>query len=226
MGGLSIVKDPFFYDALEMPDETHAAMHRVCEGGERPGDRALVSRWLAEHGGFAEKARRMLEGVAARVPTTPPQAILRDLRTNTPVSHLDVGVGISQVIPVLVSLYGLKQSILAIEQPEIHLHPALQAELGDVAIESALGGNGNTLLLETHSEHLILRILRRIRESAKGKLPEGVPAIKPKDVAVLYLVLSETGARVLELPINEQGRFDAPWPDGFFPERAKELFGA
>jgi predicted ATPase len=90
---------------------------------------------------------------------------LYDKRTNTLVSHRDVGIGISQVLPVLVSAYASKNKIVAIEQPEIHLHPALQAELGDVFIESALGENKNAFILETHSEHLVLRVMRRIRET-------------------------------------------------------------
>jgi len=92
---------------------------------------------------------------------------LYDIQKNTPVSHRDVGIGISQVLPVLVNAYASKNAIIAMEQPEIHLHPALQAELGDVFIESALGDNKNRFILETHSEHLILRILRRIRETTK-----------------------------------------------------------
>ena len=81
--------------------------------------------------------------------------VLVDQRTDTPVSHRDVGIGVSQVLPVLVSAYASTDKLLAIEQPEIHLHPALQAELGDVFIESALGEGGNTFLIETHSEHLL-----------------------------------------------------------------------
>ncbi len=104
---------------------------------------------------------------------------LYDIRKNTPVSHRDVGIGISQVLPVLVNAYASKNAIIAMEQPEIHLHPALQAELGDVFIESALGENKNRFILETHSEHLILRILRRIRETTKfRKNPESRPPSK------------------------------------------------
>lgn len=138
-------------------------------------------------------------------------------------SARDVGVGVSQVLPVLHLSAAKKGSMLAIEQPEIHLHPALQAELGDVFIESALGERKNTFLLETHSEHLILRILRRIREGTAGT-PTGLPAIRPEDVAVLYVTPSERGSRVKELPVTPDGDFSEPWPDGFFPERAKELF--
>ena len=149
---------------------------------------------------------------------------LIDQRTGATVSHRDVGIGISQVLPVLVMAYGSHGKILAMEQPEIHLHPALQAELGDVFIESALGARKNTFILETHSEHLILRLLRRIRETANGELGSGACAIRPQDVAVLYVVPDKEGSVVTEIPIRQDGEFITDWPDGFFPERAEELF--
>ena len=90
--------------------------------------------------------------------------------------------------------------------------------------QSALGEQRNTFLLETHSEHLILRILRRIRETTDGELPAGLTPIRPEDVAVLYVSPGKDGCKVVEIPINPDGEFAEPWPDGFFPERAKELF--
>ncbi len=150
--------------------------------------------------------------------------VLIDKRSNTPVSHRDVGIGVSQVLPVLVSAYASTGKLIAIEQPEIHLHPALQAELGDVFLESALGESGNRFLIETHSEHLILRILRRIRETSEGDLLPGATPVKPEDVAVLYVQPGPEGAEIIELPITPDGEFERRWPDGFFAERAKELF--
>ncbi len=152
------------------------------------------------------------------------ELILIDRRTNTIVSHRDVGIGISQVLPVLVAAYGSAGKILTMEQPEIHLHPALQAELGDVFVQSALGGQKNRFILETHSEHLILRILRRIRETTEGELPAELKPIRAEDVAVLYVSPGRDGCKVVEIPINPDGEFAEPWPNGFFPERAKELF--
>lgn len=152
------------------------------------------------------------------------ELILVDKRTNTNVSHRDVGIGVSQVLPVLVSAFASKEEILAIEQPEIHLHPALQAELGDVFIEAALGEQRNTFILETHSEHLILRILRRIRETTEGDLPKGFVPIKPEDVQVVYAKPTTKGTVLHNLPVSADGEFLEKWPDGFFPERAEELF--
>jgi hypothetical protein len=139
---------------------------------------------------------------------------LRDVEGRTNLSLRDVGVGISQVLPVLALAYGSKEQLVAIEQPEIHLHPALQADLADVFIEAALGESKNTFILETHSEHLILRLMRRIRE---GKL-------SPDDVGVMYIEPMADSSRILELRIDEEGDFIDEWPGGFFEESFHEKF--
>ena len=146
-----------------------------------------------------------------------------DLRSNTPVTHRDVGIGVSQVLPVLVHAYADEGKIVAIEQPEIHLHPALQAEMGDVFIESALGERQNTFLLETHSEHLILRILRRIRETTKAS-SQGFPQVTEKDVSILFVQPDGPRSIVREMPLNERGELVKAWPGGLFEETFRELF--
>jgi len=148
---------------------------------------------------------------------------LIDQRTGTTVTHRDVGIGISQVLPVLVYSYANQGKTIAIEQPEIHLHPALQAELGDVFIESALGERKNTFLLETHSEHIILRILKRIREASANK-NSGRPAIRPEDVSLLFVGPGKQGSEVLQIRIDERGRLIDRVPGGFFEEDFAELF--
>lgn len=143
------------------------------------------------------------------------ELVLVDQRTGTVVTHRDVGIGISQVLPVLVMAYGSRDKLLAMEQPEIHLHPRLQAELGDVFIEAALGERKNTFILETHSEHLILRLMRRIREGR----------ISPDDIGVVFVEPLARGSRFIELRIDEEGDFIDEWPGGFFEESFHEKFG-
>lgn len=152
------------------------------------------------------------------------ELVLIDQRSNTVVTHRDVGIGISQVLPVLVMAYGSQGKLLAMEQPEIHLHPALQAELGDVFIETALGERGNTFILETHSEHLILRLMRRIRETYQGK-NTGLPPVTSADISILYVEPDGSRSIVREMPLNELGELVKAWPGGFFEEGLREQFG-
>lgn len=148
---------------------------------------------------------------------------LVDPRSQISLSHRDVGIGVGQVIPVIATLAGMKRHLIAIEQPEIHLHPAAQTKLGDLFIESALGPNRNTLLIETHSEHLILRMLRRVRETSEGNLPSGAIPVKPDDMSVVFVDQKSTNSVVHQLTVTPDGDFAVPWPGGFFAERLQDL---
>ena len=80
-----------------------------------------------------------------------------------------------------------------------------------------------TLIVETHSEHLILRLLRRIRETTEGKLlPDAIP-LRPEDLSVIYVEQTDKGAKVSKLRIDESGEFIDRWPKGFFEERVDEI---
>ena len=144
-------------------------------------------------------------------------------RANLPVRTSDIGVGISQLLPVVVAVLDPDgPGITAIEQPELHVHPRLQVELGDLFAQGAAGGN--VFLIETHSEHLLLRIMRRMRETGAGTLPEGASAVRPEDVNVLFVEPDGAQTLIREMPLNERGDLVKAWPGGFFEEDLKEIF--
>jgi hypothetical protein len=151
------------------------------------------------------------------------QIKLIEKRTGLKLDPSDVGVGISQVLPIIVGAVVPGGSVVAIEQPELHIHPAMQVALGDLFIEGATK-RGMSFLIETHSEHLILRLLRRVRETSDGELPPSLPPVKPEDISVVYVDKDERGMRIASLPIDETGEFTERWPRGFFVERGEELF--
>jgi hypothetical protein len=140
---------------------------------------------------------------------------LTDVRRSSPVDVglLDVGFGISQILPFVVQSLAARNQIITIEQPEVHIHPRLQADLGDLLIEAIKEPRCNQFIIETHSEHLALRLQRRVREK---KLP-------PKDISVVYISRGPAGATVQPLRLDEEGDFIDDFPGGFFPERLREL---
>jgi hypothetical protein len=149
---------------------------------------------------------------------------LIDKRTRVRVSPADVGFGISQMLPILVE--GLIQDgrTICVEQPELHLHPRLQASLADFFIETATSSKDSKRrsrrrlpsqwIIETHSEALMLRIQRRIREGHCSS----------DDVSVLYVQPGEQGSKVHQLRLDQEGEFIDEWPDGFFEDDFHELW--
>jgi hypothetical protein len=161
-----------------------------------------------------------LAGVAPEIQTP----FLEALDAMTRVSPVDAGFGLSQILPIIIEMHLREQSLICIEQPEIHLHPRLQARFGQVLRNQIAGGSQNQFLIETHSEHLLLRIMRLVREEM----------LDPECVCVLYVddhsFDPEHGARaragesrVIDLRLNARGEFDEPWPGGFFDDRYEEL---
>lgn len=139
---------------------------------------------------------------------------LVDKVTKVNVSIVDVGFGISQVLPIIVQSMLSYGKTLLIEQPEIHLHPRLQSELATLFVESIKEPYRNEFVVETHSEHLILRLQRLIRQGT----------LQADDVSVLYVDRTPDGSRCIPLRLDSKGGFIDRWPGGFFEESYHEMF--
>lgn len=172
------------------------------------------------------------------------QVFLLDHNSDTRVSFANSGTGLSQVLPLMAGLMAMGGNrspkprgntrinfrsevsrgagMVFIEQPELHLHPAMQAELGDYLLENTaepqepgqVGGDKPFVICETHSEAMLMRIERRIRE---GKyLPDKV---------AIYCVdrMPASNSSYLSMrELTEQGSYTLPWPLSFASVRAQE----
>ena len=130
----------------------------------------------------------------------------------------DVGFGVSQLLPVIVECFYVKErSIVIFEQPEIHLHPKVQAELADLfmdAIHAKEAGRPRDVqfIIESHSEHFLRRLQRLMAEEK----------LAPRDAA-LYFVHSDDGeTRIEELDVDQYGNI-RNWPAAFFGDEMEDL---
>lgn len=122
------------------------------------------------------------------------------------VGLLDVGFGVSQVLPIIVeALRAEKGDLVILEQPEIHLHPRVQAQLADFMLARAK--DGIRFLVESHSEYLIKRLCRRIAES------DGMNANDSTNI--IFVEEGGEGSRCYPISLNAFGEIDN-WPKGFF----------
>lgn len=130
----------------------------------------------------------------------------------------DVGFGISQVLPVLVQcFYAPSGSIILMEQPEIHLHPNAQSALADVMVDvinSRENGEDRDiqLIIETHSEHFLRRLQRRIAENV----------ISQEKVSAYFANIAKTPATLEPLQIDMFGNI-MNWPENFFGDEMGDI---
>jgi predicted ATPase len=130
----------------------------------------------------------------------------------------DVGYGVSQILPILVdTTQAIPGSIFLLQQPEVHLHPRAQAELGTFLAILAKN-NQKQFLIETHSDYLLDRIRMDIREKVH---------LRPEDVSLLYFERTDAAVTIHPLEIDSQGNIvDAPLHyRRFFLEEERRMFG-
>ena len=136
---------------------------------------------------------------------------------STPVLLTDVGFGVSQVLPVLTLCYHVPEgSVIILEQPEIHLHPSVQAGLADLFIEVAYRRNLQ-IIFESHSEHLLRRLQRRIAEEQFRNV-----FYLPENIALYFCKFQDTESQLEKLQVNELGDIEN-WPDDFFGDEIGEM---
>ena len=124
----------------------------------------------------------------------------------------DVGFGVSQILPVLILCYYVPEgSVLILEQPEAHLHPNVQSKLADVLID-VVKKRKLQIILESHSEHLLHRLTRRI---AEGK-------ISADDTALYFCQINEGTSEIEQLKLDEYGNA-SNWPRDFFGDDAGDV---
>jgi predicted ATPase len=141
--------------------------------------------------------------------------------SSPPVLLTDVGFGVSQVLPVLVLLaYASEGDTVLLEQPEIHLHPSVQSGLADILIETALARNVQ-VVVESHSEHLLARLQRRM---AEHQLDRGLE-LTPREVAVYFVDCRSAQSSIVELEFDIFGNIEN-WPKNFFGDRSAEILAS
>jgi len=183
---------------------TMLAMDSIRRGSKSKGIRQGVIKWLSAAGIASDLKIVSLSDRYFEIHIQHP--ITKEFQ-----NFADVGYGNSQVIPVLVAGFNcVKGDILIAEEPEIHLHPKAQAELGDFLVD--LNNRGVQTIIETHSEHMIVRLQQHI---AAGRLD-------PAAIHIYFIEPTINGKKLRKLTLDNKGIFLTPWPGGFFPERLEE----
>lgn len=154
--------------------------------------------------------------------------LISDEETGLNLDIDDLGEGIAQIIPVIASAYygsnltstkhnKIIQTVV-IENPELHTHPRMQLVLGDIFLSRILDSQ---FLVETQSEHIVLRMLRRVRES--NNQSNGNKQLDADDISVLYVRKLSGKLKIQPIRLDNDGEFIDQWPEGFFDERLEEL---
>ena len=135
-----------------------------------------------------------------------------------PRNIIDVGYGVSQVLPVVVeALDPASGNLFLLQQPEVHLHPKAQAALG--GLFCSIAATGRQVIVETHSDYLLDRVRMDIRDKKT--------ALKPEDVSILYFEPGELEVKIHSLRLDELGNvLDAPPGYGqFFMDEVRRSIG-
>ena len=194
----------------------------VGRSGERAVDALLAARLNGATRSAEEHVARWLQKLGLihefRIAEIAPESrlyrvLVRRSKASPEVLLTEVGFGVSQILPVLVLCYYAPEgSTLILEQPEIHLHPSVQAGLADVLID-AIQKRDIQILLESHSEYLLNRLQRRIAEDN---------GFTHDDVALYFCSIEDGESRATPLEVDSFGNI-TNWPRDFFGDEMGDL---
>lgn len=178
-----------------------------CDEKKKETVEEIIAYWLKEMGLIdsyslkpVAKNRKDYELRVKKTPTSPEVLIT------------DVGFGVSQILPILVLCYYMPEgSIIILEQPEIHLHPSVQSWLADVFIHVVTHRNIQ-LIIESHSEHLLRRLQRRIAEEK----------IKTESTALYFCRMENSSSKIEKLDVDSDG-YITNWPNDFFGNEIEDI---
>ncbi len=151
------------------------------------------------------------------------EVVFVDVETGLEHCCYDVGVGISQVLPVAVAAADTSADLVAIEEPESHAHPTLQAGIADILINGAVADRKKCRIVETQSMHMLLRFQRRIREATRNVATHDM-AIGSDDVGIYYLQRADQQTDATQIEIDDSGEMMQPWPDDFLEQDFHDRF--
>ena len=177
------------------------------EGGFRPMSLGTaLNLWLSEFG-IASRAEAKDLGRLGMSLTVAPAGSSRLIDLTS------VGVGVSQVLPViLLCLLSRSTSVILLEQPELHLHPAMQLKLADFLL--ACSRSGQQIIVETHSEHLVNRLRRRVANDSTRTLS--------RSIGLLFAEQKNGVSQYRATTISESGGLSQGWPEGFLDVGSNE----
>lgn len=171
------------------------------------------------HMNLLNSSYRFTASIQGAPPLQQRQVQLTEANANTPLRPCDVGVGVSQVFPFIATTC-LDQSgvMVSCEQPELHIHPRWQLSLADMMLTACLKDPERMFLVETHSEHLMLRLLKRVSSPDND-----YQTVSPEMISVINVYKHEGNLFYQRQHITENGDFELDWPQGFFEERYGEV---
>lgn len=190
--------------------------------GERTADALIASKYLGDNPGVNGKLLQDVSewlkkmGLADRIVVKRLGRSARHeilLETNGERTNLrDVGVGVSQVLPVITAAYIAQPgAIIIVEEPESHLHPMSQALLAELFVEASME-QGVQFIIETHSEHLLRRLQTLVAKEA----------VEPHNVNMYFVEREGVDASLKDLELDDYGRI-GKWPVKFFGDTTEEV---